>query len=238
MPYRADETGVREKLFNFCKEYYESEGYEVRTFDSGHEIFNRSASRNMAVDSSSEETTILIDADTIIPIYAIQESLELLSIDDCVIKPTNRSYYFKDIDNSLIDKIKKYESLDHLFHSGKTYDLHPGAAWIFNNNTFYQMGKFCEQFEEYGFEDLEFTYRSASIRAVMFLEYDAYSFLHPISMNMSPEEILNKGRSIYESTKLIFNKDPQIVIYSNGRYFGSPKEYTDKLFEGSSYSVL
>lgn len=230
VPFRQDDIVDRMEIFNICKKYYEDEGFLVEECDSGHEPFNVSASRNLCKIGNDDDLIIIVDADTIIPSYAIDEAVDLAKKYNVLVKPTIRTYLLNDLDSlkEVILKIKSDEIIDHLVYKSKSPDLHPGSSWVIPKNIFKEVGGFNEDFFGYGFEDLDFNYKCAMIsKSIYFTEYSAFSVHHPIKRYYGDE----KNSNLFELTKSFWgNKLPDIGIYSNKRFWGSPDDYVKKVF--------
>ena len=229
MPFREDNDFNNRIFFETCRDYYLSEGYTVETFDSGEEFFNRSASRNLAVDSSEDSICILIDADTIIPSYAIQESIMIAKKYNAMVKPTIRTYSMSSLDKLklIIEKIKNCEVMEDINYRHRSIDLYPGSGWVIPRNLFYEIGKFNEDFIGYGYEDIDFNYRASINSRIFFTEYNAFTVSHPIQRIYGDEN----NEDLFSITKSLWsNKIPEVSIYSQKNMAGSPEHHIKKVF--------
>lgn len=229
VPFREDDAFNNRIFFETCRDYYLSEGYTVEVFDAEGDFFNRSASRNLAVDSSEENICILIDADTIIPSYAIQESITIAKKYNAMVKPTIRTYSMSSLDKLklIIEKIKNCDVIESIDYKYRSIDLYPGSGWVFPRTLFYEIGKFNEDFIGYGYEDIDFNYRASINSRIFFTEYNAFTVSHPIQRIYGDEN----NEDLFSITKSLWsNKIPEVSIYSQKSMAGSPEHHIKKVF--------
>lgn len=130
----------RERAFTLATSFWAGQG-DLMFFDSGHQLFNRAASRNAAfrwAEANGVERLVITDADTICEEAPLHEALS--SADDSAVRlPYDRCRVFDQADNLLGE---------FSFTCGGVYVTTPAAWW--------GVGGQDERFTKWAPEDMAF----------------------------------------------------------------------------------
>lgn len=158
IPWRTD-SDARERNLDFVLERFEIlfEGrVEIILADSGHEVFNRGASRNEAFRAASCDRILIADADTP-PMPAIDAAFDLVDTYDTYAYPYDWYYSLNDpatlriLDQGPAATISAPSSRDCMF-SMQSW----AGAICMTAEMFRQIGGYDENFEGWGYEDTAF----------------------------------------------------------------------------------
>jgi hypothetical protein len=174
IPFREDELNQRLHSFNRIKQYYESNNFNVIVLDSGHEVFNPAASKNMAFDRD-EDIFCIINADVLIDVYSLNKSIELCNKYKCSIKPFKRRFLVNDLDE-YVDLLSG-ESIVESFNYHSVLHYYSGGAWIIYNEKD-KIEKFNEDILDQNINNLEYLVRSSIDSKTIFYSSDCYSLNH------------------------------------------------------------
>lgn len=172
VPFREDELKQRSKIFYEIKNYYEKNYFNVITLDSGEDNFNIGASKNMAFNYE-DEVICLINADTLIQSYSLNNAIKNCIKYKSIIKPFTRYFLVDDI-NLYINSFLNENIINNFdYHSVQHY--HPGSAWIIYNKN---IKIFDEKILDPRINNIEYLIRSSIESKTIFIESDAYSVNH------------------------------------------------------------
>ena len=145
IPYRPNGQPERERNYRQVSAHFERR-WPVIPADSGHEPFNRSASRNTAVAAArSYDAIVICDADFLPPLEACEAALEAASRDGRLHQPFTEALYLTEPETAsyLASGILPARSGDDL--TGGCYVISP-ESWL-------EVGGMDERFKGWGGED-------------------------------------------------------------------------------------
>lgn len=150
IPWRND-GGHREKSLQGVIESY-SKNYPISLVDSGHEPFNRAASRNRAIALSTADVVILTDADILVEKEPLTEAIEIASSTDAVAKPYDRIRCLSP------DGTDSYWGGSPLLscHAEQDYTSLTGGVFIVRPRVWRDIGGMDPRIATWGFEDRVF----------------------------------------------------------------------------------
>lgn len=133
-------TVDRHRPFMIANEFWNQLG-TIRYFDSGHEIFNRAASRNLAVQAAAaagETKLVITDADTIPDHHAVTEAWR--TADDTAVHLPYTSCQVLDVDDTVMGE----------------FSFTCGGVYITTINAWNAVGGQDERFTKWAPEDFAF----------------------------------------------------------------------------------
>lgn len=151
IPWRDSGSFERTRAKEFVVAHYSQVG-QVILADSGHEEFNRSASRNVAAEMATTDVLVFTDADAYVPLDQIVTAADRARATGLLVKPFTHAGYLTE------------ESSEALL-TGATFDpewIHPptkgfvGLAWAIQRAPFARLSGFDPGFVGYGGEDNAF----------------------------------------------------------------------------------
>lgn len=166
IPWRA--TPERAPIFKRVRAWWEGHGFNVITADSGHTVFNRAASRNLAVDGATTDEVLVADADTIADIGAVHRAVELARV--APVYPFHRYAYLPPAALHAPDPTR-WEPEYYVPES-------PGGCFAINRAHWAQLGGQDPGFTEWGFEDDAFYLVARELQGVVRLRGTVYAFAH------------------------------------------------------------
>lgn len=171
IPWRA--TPEREPIFHAVRTWWERNGFNVITADSGHAPFNRAASRNAAVALATTDEVIIADADTVPDLAAMHRAVELAR--EAVVYPFDRCA------SLAAEHARPYDLLHgvlpQLSASWYSHDS-TGGVFAIHRATYWRLGGQDPGFTGWGFEDDAFYLVARELHQVIRLRADAYAFDH------------------------------------------------------------
>lgn len=107
VPYRSD-GGHRAQLWEWCANWWAVRfpDYRIITADSGHDLFNRGASRNRAVRDSTADVLFIADADTFASPEAIAHGVEVVGDGMSWVIPYDLDRYYNLSEKATRDRLK------------------------------------------------------------------------------------------------------------------------------------
>lgn len=146
IPYRPNGQSERQRNFEYVYDYFASRSYPVLDTDSGHERFNRSASRNAAVRAlRGWDAVAICDADFVPPLDALEAALEAASRDGGLHQPFDNALYLT------ADETDRYLAGGEL-PARWGGDL-TGGCFVISPEAWFEAGGMDERFEGWGGED-------------------------------------------------------------------------------------
>lgn len=150
IPWR--ETPSRLPLKEYVDSWYKKNMPEVKIFytDSGHKIFNRSASKNLGGDLAKDyDVVIYNDADTIPNLASILDGIDKTYKDELLCNPFDscRIVDFTNTQKILSGNIPM-EDIEY-----SEYENSCGGILITTPKIFNLLGNYDENFKEWGYED-------------------------------------------------------------------------------------
>lgn len=153
--FRDDAAGSRREAYEKTRSVVTSlyPFDEVIEVDSGHELYNRSASRNLGMRQAEKlgcDVVILNDADSVPEKEPLAAAIEQASTDELIHHPFNEVWMLIPKVTKLIGTVRT-EALRHraLNRSGPSQ----GGIWIATPETWWRSGGQDERFRSYGAED-------------------------------------------------------------------------------------
>lgn len=198
IPFRGGDHW-REQNFDIVRYLWSQAGLSVIDADSGHDVFNRSASRNVAAAQSKAEYLLVADADTFVESWQVFEALKMMGDEEdpapWVIPYANGFYYNL-----------SQECTQRIWHSpnarGK-WELsweHQLLSWagvlLVRREDFEKVGGYDERFVGWGHEDVAFRIKlDAEVGQHRRTGGSAYHLWHPVDPNQTfnaPDERRNR----------------------------------------------
>lgn len=238
MPFFASSQAYAENE-KIVSNYYNKIGYEVvkdGVMSDDGQTFLRSKSRNMVVNSTSENIIVITDADTMIPSEAIYQASKICEENDVVVRPASKTLSIHSNGLEISECLALNEIIpDEYMKDCSTAYLHTGCSWVLNRKTWDYLGGFNESFCWYGYEDLEFNLRAARLCKLVFLDYDEITIANRKIVNFDKDI----NRNIYETSKSIFFQLEKLdVIYRIGNAESKvADDYVEKIFDFDNYAL-
>ena len=183
IPWRA--TPERAPIFERVRAWWEGHGFHVITADSGHAVFNRAASRNLAVARATTAEVLVADADTIADIDTVHRAVGLARV--APVYPFHRYAYLPPAALHALDPAQ-WEPEYYVPES-------PGGCFAINRAHWSQLGGQDPGFTGWGFEDDAFYLVARELLQVIRLRGTVYAFAHPAPRDWSEA---NAGHARFE----------------------------------------
>lgn len=192
--WRDSGCEYRSKHFNFIKNYYQ-DYFNIIVADSGHEEFNRADSRNIGVEKSTSDVSIIMDADAFISIDQIIDAYKIAKEKDVLVRPFSRAVYlsesatkrFYDSPNTFIDNDGDYTYMSPDQLSVDNF----GGAFIIKKKLWEQVGGMDKNFIGWGGEDNAFLDSChQKLGPSIKIAGNVYSLYHPVERVASNSNLL------------------------------------------------
>ena len=149
VPWRDSGCEFRREAWEHVNQIWREAGYFVVSADSGHEPFNRSASRNLGADMTDAEVLIFCDADAVLPMESVAWAVEAARTAPGLVKPFSRAGFLTaEASRMYLDGGPLVEEF-----LSPAVDEFSGLAWVVRRELLDKMGGFDEGFVGYGGED-------------------------------------------------------------------------------------
>lgn len=184
IPWRDPGCEFRREAWVHVTGLWESAGYTVISADSGHDPFNRSASRNAGAAATDAEVLIFADADAVLEMSSVEWAVRAARRAPGLVKPFFRAGFLT------AEASRLYLDGDPLVEEFVSPPVNEfsGLAWVIRRELLDRLGGFDEAFVGYGGEDDAFMHvADALLSPVMFAPGMAYALWHPNDRVTSPE---------------------------------------------------
>lgn len=156
IPFRDDAEYTRSPAFQVVRDQVSklTDFWKVITVDSGHEPFNRAATRNMAVrqaEAAGADVVVLCDADSIPQRDPLRQAIIDASTDGLIHYPFNEVW---EMVPKAIHLIRVGRNLNQLRNRAyNRYGPSQGGCWVVSPATWWSAGGQEERFSGWGCED-------------------------------------------------------------------------------------
>lgn len=195
VPWRDIGSPERNRAKDFVVDHYANLG-PVILGDSGHDEFNRSASRNAAADLAGTDVLVFADADAYVPLAQIDAAARMARSTKRLVKPFTEAGYLTEA------------ATERLLTDGVLVEdwLNPpargfvGLLWVMHREVFDTLVGFDENFVGYGGEDNAFCAAADNlIGPTDLIDGYGYSLWHPAE-RVTSQENLDRLNRYYVTT--------------------------------------
>lgn len=182
VPRRAD-RGVRDRLWAYCRNIWETEHPDLAIFEGHHEasegLFNRSAAINRAAQAAGDfDAAVVIDADVLIDAGQVRAGLGLIERFDRVVFPFRVYRSLTEIGTSRVMAGWRGDwttaSITAYWDSVSCVVMVPRVVWD-------RVGGFDERFVGWGWEDTAFACATDTAGGRLRLQGTLWHLYHPPS---------------------------------------------------------
>lgn len=198
IPFRASGSRMRrvnfEYLYGKMEEWFPE--YELMVVDSGHKIFDRSATRNEAVRQASGDVVVLCDADTVPQPGVIEDAIVGADQDGRLHLPYT---VFRGLTRTGTRQVLEKGADPHAIKPLETATWSIGGVWVTRKDSWWNAGGMDERFKGWAYEDNAYfaasnTLNGQTVRHEGFITH----LFHPRAADLlvTPEYRFNK--ELYE----------------------------------------
>ena len=186
VPWRDPGCEFRREAWTHVTGLWRDAGYFVVNADSGHEPFNRSASRNLGASMVDAEVLVFCDADAVLPMESVAWAVEAARSAPGLVKPFARAGFLTaEASRIYLDGGPLVEEL-----LSPVVEEFSGLAWVIHRDRLAELGGFDEGFVGYGGEDDAFLHVCDTLLgSTWWGSGTAYSLWHPNERSTSEENL-------------------------------------------------
>lgn len=195
IPWRDIGSPERNRAKDFVVEHYSALG-NVILADSGHDEFNRAASRNLAAQAATTDVLVFMDADAYVPLPQVQAAADLARESRLLVKPfTVAGYLTETASDRLLSTGDLVQDWIHKPTRGFV-----GLMWAIHREPFIRLRGFDEDFIGYGGEDNAFCAACDNlVGQTLLIRGHGYSLWHP-AMRITSESNVSRVHRYYALT--------------------------------------
>lgn len=219
VPYRHSDSAPREEAFRYIASRLEAwfPDFEFLVADSGHEVFNRSATRNKAVEMAAGQVVVICDADTVPQKDSLTKAIEGALEDNRLHLPYT---IFRGLDETSTRKVFSQGADPHEVVPMETADWSVGGVWVISKEGWNNAGGMDERFFGWGYEDNAF-YEATNIINGKTVRHTGFitHLWHPRPANLTFTDEYYANRDLYNRYRVRKNnaREMKRLLEEEGR---------------------